>query len=104
MSQSCSSSSVFRVTRANLPPLAFSVPPSSILANPPRSPTEDENGDEDDWLAKHSRRFIAGLAVHRDLRPGGTGPLASLPRHFVPGYYRAVPPGRKPFTHRSVSH
>src|SRR5580704_8718634 len=28
----------FRVTRANLPPLAFSVPPPSILANPPRSP------------------------------------------------------------------
>jgi hypothetical protein len=27
-----------------------------------------------------------------------------LHRHFVPGYYRAVPPGRKPFSHRSASH
>jgi hypothetical protein len=32
-----SSWSVFRVTRASLPPLAFSIPPSFILANPPRS-------------------------------------------------------------------
>jgi hypothetical protein len=24
-------------------------------------------------------------------------------RHFVPGYYRAVPPGRKPFASRSAS-
>jgi hypothetical protein len=29
----------FRVTRANLPPLALPIHPSSILANPPRSPT-----------------------------------------------------------------
>jgi len=28
---------------------------------------------------------------------------ASLPRHFVPGYYQPVPPGQKPFTHRSAS-
>jgi hypothetical protein len=23
-------------------------------------------------------------------------------RHFVPGYYRAVPPGQKPFAHRGA--
>ena len=28
----------------------------------------------------------------------------SRSRHFVPGYYRAVPPGQKPFSHRSASH
>jgi hypothetical protein len=118
-----------------------------------------------------ARRFIAGLAVHRDLRPRGTlevgiwaatnppcrigsrwklphagppsklspgmskrqrvecscasetpgtpveslGPMGSVQssrwdglfpydsRHFVPGYYRAVPPGQKPFAHRSAS-
>jgi hypothetical protein len=33
-----SSSSAFRVTKANLPPLAFSIHLSSILANPPPSP------------------------------------------------------------------
>jgi hypothetical protein len=27
--------------------------------------------------------------------PYGTGAFASLPRHFVSGYYRAVPTGRK---------
>jgi hypothetical protein len=27
--------------------------------------------------------------------PPGRGFSASLPRHFVPGYARAVPPGRK---------
>jgi hypothetical protein len=36
--------------------------------------------------------------------PPGRGLSASLPRHFVPGYYRAVPPGQKPFAHRSASH
>src|SRR5450631_2133597 len=28
-------------------------------------------------------------------RPSGTGLSGSLPRHFVPGYYQPVPPGRK---------
>jgi hypothetical protein len=32
--------------------------------------------------------------------PPGRGLSPSLPRHFVPGYYRAVPPGQKPFAHR----
>jgi hypothetical protein len=32
--------------------------------------------------------------------PSGTGLSASLPRHFVPGYYHPVPPGQKPFAHR----
>jgi hypothetical protein len=32
-------------------------------------------------------------------RPSGTGLSASLPRHFVPGYYYHVPPGQKPFAH-----
>ena len=32
--------------------------------------------------------------------PPGRGLSASLPRHFVPGYYQPVPPGQKPLTHR----
>jgi hypothetical protein len=36
-------------------------------------------------------------------RPFGAGPSASLSRYFVPVYYRAVPLGLKPFTHRSSS-
>jgi hypothetical protein len=28
-------------------------------------------------------------------RPSGRGLSASIPRHFVPGYHRAVPPGQK---------
>jgi hypothetical protein len=35
-------------------------------------------------------------------RPAGTGPFSS--RHFVPGYYRALPPGQKTFAHRNASH
>ena len=35
--------------------------------------------------------------------PPGRSLFASLPRHFVPGYYRAVPPGQKPFAHRGAS-
>jgi hypothetical protein len=27
----------------------------------------------------------------------------SSSRHFVPGYYRADPPGQKPFAHRNAS-
>ena len=35
-------------------------------------------------------------------RPSGTRALsASIPRHFVPGYYQPVPPGQKPLTHRA---
>jgi hypothetical protein len=29
-------------------------------------------------------------------RPYGTGVFSHFPRHFVPGYYQAVPPGRRP--------
>jgi hypothetical protein len=36
------------VTQANLPPLAFSIHLSSILANPLEPPTQDENEDEDE--------------------------------------------------------
>ena len=36
--------------------------------------------------------------------PGRGGLSASLPRHFVPGYYQRVPPGQKPFAHRSALH
>jgi hypothetical protein len=35
---------------------------------------------------------------HRTLRDGSLG--SRYPRHFVPGYYRPVPPGQKPFAHR----
>jgi hypothetical protein len=37
-------------------------------------------------------------------RPSGTGSLCIATRHFVPGYAQPVPPGQKPFTHRSASH
>jgi hypothetical protein len=29
--------------------------------------------------------------------------MSKLHRHFMPGYYQPVPPGQKPFSHRSVS-
>src|SRR5580704_10453180 len=32
----------------------------------------------------------------------GRGLSASLPRHFVPGYYRAVPPGQKDKNHSPI--
>src|ERR1700722_10443498 len=35
--------------------------------------------------------------------PLGRGYFPDDPRHFVPGYYRAVPPGQKPFAHQSAS-
>ena len=34
--------------------------------------------------------------------PLGRGYFPHDSRHFVPGYYRAVPPGQKPFAHRSA--
>jgi hypothetical protein len=34
----------------------------------------------------------------------GRGLSTSLSRHFLPGYYHPVPPGQKPFAHRSASH
>ena len=46
-----SSSSVFRVVRAKVPPLAFSMHPSSILANrldpQPRTKDDEDEGDND---------------------------------------------------------
>jgi alpha-ribazole phosphatase len=53
MSQSSSSSSsaVFRVVRAKLPPLAFSIHPCSVLANrlDPQPRTKDDDEYEADW-------------------------------------------------------
>ncbi len=39
---------------------------------------------------------------YRTLRDGSFG--VRCPRHFVPGYDHAVPPGQKPFAHRRASH
>ena len=39
---------------------------------------------------------------YRTLRDGCFGWHG--PRHFVPGYDRTVPPGRKPFAQRRASH
>jgi hypothetical protein len=39
---------------------------------------------------------------YRTLRDGSLGGRFS--RHFVPGYYRTVPPGQKPSGRRSASH
>src|SRR5271166_2376068 len=35
--------------------------------------------------------------------PPGRGSLCSLPRHFVPGYYHAVPPGQNTFIRRGFA-
>ena len=40
------------------------------------------------------------LSQDRFNRPAGTGLVPHDSRHFAPGYYRAVPPGQKPFAHR----
>jgi hypothetical protein len=37
-------------------------------------------------------------------RPARRGYFPHDSRHFVPGYYRAVPPGQKPFAHRIASY
>src|SRR5271165_345398 len=42
------------------------------------------------------------LPSGRDFHPSvGAYFQAHLPRHFVPGYYQPVPPGQKPFAHRT---
>jgi hypothetical protein len=48
---------------------------------------------------------VPQICCDRFNRPAGTG-LGYFPhdsRHFVPGYYRAVPPGQKPSAHRGAS-
>jgi hypothetical protein len=48
-------------------------------------------------------RYV-GVSLSPDLfnRPAGTGYLLHHPRHFVPGYYRAVPPGQNTLIHSSA--
>jgi hypothetical protein len=36
-------------------------------------------------------------------RPSGTGLFPHDSGHFVPGYSQPVPPGKKPFSHRSAA-
>ena len=58
----------------------------------PRPPTQPS-------LASHlSRDRFNGSIV-----PLGRDYFTRDSRHFVPGYYRAVPPGQKPFAHRSAT-
>ena len=45
--------------------------------------------------------LINGMA---SIVPLGRGSFPRDSRHFVPGYYRAVPPGRKPSARPSASH
>jgi hypothetical protein len=46
-----------------------------------------------------------GLAAPDHTVPYGTVlSEGRFPRHFVPGYDRAVPPGQRPFAHRSASY
>ena len=48
--------------------------------------------------------LASNLNRDRFNRPAGTrGYIPHDSRHFVPGYYRAVPPGQKPFAHRGAS-
>jgi hypothetical protein len=44
----------------------------------------------------HTESAITLSPRDRFNRPAGTGLFSSASRHFVPGYYRAVPPGQKP--------
>jgi hypothetical protein len=123
-----SSSAVIRVVRVKLPPLALSMHPSSIRANPrDPQPTRTNWGGWDNSLSRYrqeapgvmrkiavpgerlkgsrlrleaNKGWIFGLDPPDFDCPSGTGLSASLPRHFVPGYYHPVPPGQKPFAHR----
>ena len=53
--------------------------------------------------------FLGGIAKQNGITPRCIGGVADhvhlllLPRHSVPGYYQPVPPGQKPFTHRSAT-
>jgi len=49
---------------------------------------------------QHLLLSLLGLTMTSTVPPG-RGLSASLPRHFVPGYYQPVPPGQKPLTHRA---
>ena len=66
-----SSSAVFRVVRAKLPPIAFSMHPSSILANrldpqPTRTKDDDEDEDEQEegWDTTLYRYRVSTLGRH----------------------------------------
>ena len=48
--------------------------------------------------------LASNLSRDRFNRPAGTGYFPHDSRHIVPGYYLAVPPGQRPFAHRSASH
>jgi len=52
--------------------------------------------------AQFRRQISVGL-TRTSTVPPGRDLSASLPRHFVPGYYQPVPPGQKPFAHRSAT-
>jgi hypothetical protein len=56
-------------------------------------------GQPDSSLARR-----AWVAMQRGRVPLGRGYFLHDPRHFVPGYYRAVPPGQNPIRHRNASH
>ena len=72
-----SSSAVFRVVRAKLPPIAFSMHPSSILANrldpqPTRTKDDDEDEDEQEegWdMALYRFRVLTLGNIHKAVRP-----------------------------------
>jgi hypothetical protein len=51
------------------------------------------------FLKRHELRFNDKLSLELTMPSTvpGRGFSASLARHFVPGYYRAVPQGQKPF-------
>jgi hypothetical protein len=78
MSQSSSSSSVFRVVRAKRPALAFSIHPSHP-GKPPRSSTEMKDEWEGDWEITLNRYGSAD-----SYRGYGSFTVASLPFHFTP--------------------
>jgi hypothetical protein len=54
--------------------------------------------------ADSSQVRSAWVAMQRGPVPEGRGYFPRDCRHFVPGYYRAVPPGRKPSARPSASH
>jgi hypothetical protein len=60
-----------------------------------------EIGQRGDDLAEASCEWF--LSQDRFNPPAGTGYFLHNPRHFVPGYYRAVPPGQNTLHRRGFT-
>ena len=52
------------------------------------------------WVSMQKGPVPEGRSIG-SIVPLGRGYFPDDSRHFVPGYYRAVPPGQKPFARRA---